>query len=434
MVFLKMHKKFFIETFGCQMNVHDSEKIAGVLSGEGYTAVNNPREAGLIVFNTCSIRQKAEQKFFSELGRMKSLKKRRPDLRIAVAGCIAQQQGKGILEKAPYVDYIFGPQNIHLLRDALLGQPPVIMDRDNPFIAENDLPVLRSVKGRAWVTVMYGCDNYCTYCIVPYTRGRERSRPSANVLREILELAKGGCREVTLLGQNVNSYRSDIDFPGILREIDSIEGIERIRFVTSHPRDLSERLISAMADLGKVCEHLHLPLQSGSSRVLERMGRGYSYGQYLSKVKKLREKVPGISLTADIIAGFPGETRSDHEQTVRALKEIEFDGIFAFKFSPRPGTTAASLDGRIDETTKAERLSEILEVQDMITLKLNNNLVNSIFDVLVEGYNGTEGSVLMGRTRGNKIVHFEGDGSVIGEIITVKVMKAHKHSLSGALA
>jgi len=433
MVLLKMHKKFFIETFGCQMNVHDSEKIAGVLSKEGYTPVDNPKEADLIVFNTCSIRQKAEQKFFSELGRMKSLKKRRPELRIAVAGCIAQQQGEGIFEKVPHVDYVFGPQNIHLLRDVLGSHPPVVMDQDNPSIAEKDLPVQRSEKGRAWVTIMYGCNNYCTYCIVPYTRGRERSRPSANILGEISELAEWGCKEVTLLGQNVNSYRSDLDFPGILKKIDSIEGIERIRFVTSHPRDLSEELISAIAELEKVCEHVHLPIQSGSSRVLELMNRGYSYEEFSRKVEKLREKVPGISLTTDIIAGFPGETLSDHEQTVKALNEIEFDGIFAFKFSQRPGTAAASMEGQLDEKIKAERLLEILKVQDIITLNINNKIMNSFLEVFVEGFNESGNPMLTGRTRTNKIVHFDGEASLIGKIITVKIEKAHKHSLSGII-
>jgi tRNA-2-methylthio-N6-dimethylallyladenosine synthase len=431
MVFLRMRKKFFIETFGCQMNFHDSEKIAGVLSREGYTPVDNPCEADLVVFNTCSIRQKAEQKFFSELGRMKRLKKRRPDLRIAIAGCIAQQQGEGILHKAPQVDYVFGPQNIHLFRDIIGGHSPVVVDQENPHIAEKDLPVQRSEKGRAWVTIMYGCDNYCTYCIVPYTRGREKSRPSANILGEISELADKGYKEVTLLGQNVNSYRSDLDFAGLLRKIDSIEGIERIRFVTSHPRDLSDQLISAIAELEKVCEHIHLPIQSGSSRVLELMNRGYSYGEFYRKVEKLREKVPTISLTTDIIAGFPGETLSDHEQTVKALKEIEFDGIFAFKFSQRPGTAAASMEGQLNEKIKAERLLEILQVQDIITLKLNNKLTQSVLHVFVEGFNKFGDPMLTGRTRTNKIVHFDGDASLIGTFITVRIEKAHKHSLSG---
>lgn len=431
MVFLKMPQRFYIETFGCQMNVHDSEKMAGVLSRKGYYPTDNPKEADIIIYNTCSIRDKAEQKFFSELGRIKSLKKEKPHVKIAVAGCIAQHLGKSVFSRAPYVDLVFGPQNIHLLTDLIQGDSRAVANEDNPAIADSDLPVLRKSGGRAWVSIMYGCNNFCSYCIVPYTRGRERSRPSGNVLKEISQLAENGFKEVTLLGQNVNSYHSDVDFPGLLRKIDPLEGIERIRFVTSHPRDLSDDLISAMDELDKICEHLHLPLQSGSAKILKRMNRGYSFDEYRKKIDTLRDRIKSLSLTTDIIAGFPGETEEDYKETIQALEDIRYDGIFAFKYSPRPGTAAALMDDCVDETIKAERLSVILEVQDRITFQLNKNLENSIQQILVEGPSEADDSMLTGRTRSNKIVHLRGEGSLIGQVIPVRIVEARKHSLFG---
>ncbi len=428
-----MSRKFYIDTFGCQMNMHDSEKMAGLLSEEGYSPVDNPGEADIIIFNTCSVREKAEQKFFSELGRIKSLKKKRPALKIGVAGCIAQAQGKKILKRAPHVDFVFGPQNIHLLHRLIDANASVIANADNPEIAETDLPVMRGAKGRAWVSVIYGCNNFCSYCIVPYTRGRERSRPSHNILEEIEDLAGKGFKEVTLLGQNVNSYLSDINFPSLLKKINSIRGIERVRFVTSHPRDLSNELISAMCSLDRVCEHIHLPLQSASDRILRLMNRGYLFDEYRRKVDMIRSMVKEISITTDIITGFPGETGADHADTLKALRDIEFDGIFAFKFSPRTGTKAALMENHIAEGVKSERLSEILEVQDKITLKLNKKFENSIQEILVEGFSETDKNFLTGRTRSNKIVNFKGDDSWRGRIIRVKIIEAKRHSLKGEL-
>ncbi len=424
-------KNFFIETFGCQMNVHDSEKISGILGREGYCAAGSPRDTDLIILNTCSIRHKAEQKFFSRLGRIKALKKKNPNLRIAVAGCIAQQKANEILRRAPYVDFVFGPQNIHLLGELLGGVARVAND-ENPLIAEMDLPVSRKSGGRAWVSIMYGCNNFCSYCIVPYTRGRERSRPLANILREITELAREGYKEVTLLGQNVNSYRSDVSFEELLRGVNDIHGIERIRFVTSHPRDLSDSLIEAISSLDKVCEHFHLPLQSGSTRILGLMNRGYSYDEYRRKIDKLRDGVAGISITTDIITGFPGERDDDHRLTVEALKSLGYDGIFAFKFSPREGTEASRFDAQVPNTLKSERISEILEVQDNITLKLNKGLEGSVQEVLVEGSDETNGKMLNGRTRSNKVVNFRGI-SPAGSILSVRIIRARKHSLDGEM-
>lgn len=415
------------------MNVHDSEKIAGVLSQEGLSMTTNPKEADVIIFNTCSIRKKAEQKFFSELGRIKHLKRKKPDLKIAVAGCIAQHRGEEIFKRASHVDIVFGPQNIHRLKELLMSQGNAIANEDNPDVAEIDLPVLRRDQGRAWVSIMYGCDNFCSYCVVPYTRGREKSRPSENIIKEIKELAEQGFREITLLGQNVNSYKSSLDFPGLLRAINSIDGIERIRFVTSHPKDLSIELITAIRDLDKVCEHIHLPLQSGSSKILKLMNRGYDYDEYKRKVDLLRKEVEGIAITTDIIAGFPGETEEDHAHTINALRDIEYDGIFAFKYSPREGTVASKMEGQLDDETKQRRLQEILDIQDSITLKINKKLEGSIQDVLIEGKSETNPSMLTGRTRTNKIVNFRAGEYYAGMIIPVRIIEAKRHSLLGEI-
>ncbi|GAB4389725.1 MAG: tRNA (N6-isopentenyl adenosine(37)-C2)-methylthiotransferase MiaB [Thermodesulfovibrionales bacterium] len=429
-------KKYSIRTFGCQMNKHDSEKMAGILEAGGLAATEDRRDADIIIFNTCSVREKAEQKFLSELGKLKALKRQRPGLKVAVAGCIAQQMGEDLLKRAPHVDYVIGPQNLHLLGDLAEGSAPGprVATEDNPMLAEVELPAARREKSRAWVSIMYGCDNFCTYCIVPYTRGRERSRPSRSVVEEIKVLASRGCREVTLLGQNVNSYRSDTDFPELLEKIDALEGVERIRFVTSHPRDLSDALVEAMAGLPKVCEHLHLPLQSGSTRVLGMMNRGYTFEKYMERVERLREKVPGIAITTDIIAGFPSETEEDHRQTVMALERIEFDGIFAFRYSPRPGTRATGFEGQLAEDIKLRRLQEILALQDDITLRKNKLLEGTAAEVLVEGPSETDPTRLTGRTRTNKIVNFPSrPGLAEGDTVQVLIVSAMRHSLEGSL-
>jgi tRNA-2-methylthio-N6-dimethylallyladenosine synthase len=423
-------KKAYIKTYGCQMNVHDSEKMAGVLLKEGFAMTEDQREADVVIYNTCSIREKAEQKFLSDLGRTRRLKLKRPEMKIAVAGCVAQQRGRALLRQAPHVDYVLGPQNISAVGEMVRGGQAVALE-DNPLIAERELPALRKEGKRAWVAIMYGCDNYCSYCVVPHTRGRERSRPSESIVREVRALAGEGFPEVTLLGQNVNSYRSDVEFPGLLRKLNGVEGIERIRFVTSHPRDLSDGLVEAMAALDSVCEHIHLPLQSGSTRVLAAMNRGYTRDEYMEKIRRLRGQVPGIAITSDIIAGFPGEGDEDHRDTVSTLREIEYDGIFAFRFSPRPGTKAAGIEEQLPETVKQERLKEILDVQDEITLKRNRPLVGTEAEILVEGPSDT-GGLLTGRTRTNKIVNFEGQSVLVGRLVRVRIIEAKRHSLLGA--
>jgi len=423
-------KKFYITTFGCQMNLHDSEKMAGILIQKGYSPAENRSEADIIIFNTCSIRQKAEQKFMSEIGKLKSLKRKRPSLKIAVTGCIAEQRGEDILKKASHVDHIIGTRNIHLIGDAVSSFEHIVAVGDNPNVPYDSLPQMRTDRVRAWVSIMYGCNNFCSYCIVPYTRGREVSRHSDSIIKEMISLSEKGYKEVTLLGQNVNSYRSDCDFSTLLERINKIDGIERIRFVTSHPRDLSEKLIDAISGLEKLCEHIHLPLQSGSTRILGLMNRGYSYSEYIEKIEKLRKKIPDIAITTDIIAGFPQETEKDHKATVNALKEIEYDGIFAFKYSPRPGTLAQKMDGQLEDDIKSKRLKEILEVQDEITYRKNKALEGRILEVLVEGPSESDPNKLTGRTRTNKIVNWRG-GQSEGQIINIEITEGKRHSLEG---
>lgn len=425
------------------MNFHDSEKMAGILSKQGFKETPEQGEADVIIFNTCSIREKAEQKFLSELGRLKKLKRIRPELKIAVAGCIAQQMGGELFKKAPMVDYLIGPQNIDKIKEVLLKEDRAAILEENPALAKEELPALRKDKPRAWVSIMFGCNNFCSYCIVPYTRGREVSRPSASIVREVQALASEGFKEVTLLGQNVNSYFNDTGFTGLLRKLHDINGLERIRFVTSHPRDLSDELMDTMAEFSgqKLCEHIHLPLQSGSDTVLRSMNRRYAYSQYLEKVRKLKDKIPQLAITTDIIAGFPGESEIDHQKTLSALNEIRYDGIFAFKYSPRPGTRASDFDRQIPEKTKNQRLTEILQLQDEITSEKNKALEGTFQQVLVEGlseHNGanpldSEEKQLTGRTRTNKAVNFEGPLSLTGEIVTVRIIEGKRHSLKAEL-
>ncbi|MGC2064013.1 MAG: tRNA (N6-isopentenyl adenosine(37)-C2)-methylthiotransferase MiaB [Thermodesulfovibrionales bacterium] len=424
-----MEKNVYIYTYGCQMNVHDSEKMIGVLSQGGYKAVSSPDEADLIIFNTCAIRAKAEQKFFSQLGRTKSLKKKKKDLLIAVAGCVAQDTQQKIFRRAPYVDMVIGPQNINSLNDLLL-QGRKLSVEENPGLAETEFPAARESRFRAWVAIMYGCNNFCSYCIVPYTRGREISRPSGSVVAEILDLHERGYKEVTLLGQNVNSYRSDTDFPGLLRKIDAT-GMARVRFMTSHPRDMSPELIDALAELPSVCEHIHLPVQSGSDRILDLMNRGYTFSDYREKIEILRARIPGIAVTGDIIVGFPGETDEDYQLTLDAIKEIEYDGLFAFKYSKREGTKACSLNNQVPEPVKTERLNNLLKIQEEITERRNRHLEGAVLEVLIEGPAATDPAFLTGRSRANKIVTIPDNGEREGEIVNIRVTRTRMHSLEG---
>ena len=411
------------------MNIHDSEKMLGLLSENGYSPTENPESADLIIFNTCAIREKAEQKFYSQLGRAKILKEKNKDLKIAVAGCVAQDAKTKIFQRAPFVDYILGPQNIYMLNDLLLKKQ-CIATEENHSIELNEFTTKRQNDLKAWVSIMYGCNNFCSYCIVPYTRGREVSRPSSSIISEIRELARKGYQEVTLLGQNVNSYRSDIGFVELLKQIDAIN-IKRVRFVTSHPRDFSVDLTNAISDLPSLCEHIHLPIQSGSDSILMSMNRGYSYKEYIKKIELLRNRIPNIAITTDIIVGFPGETDEDYLDTVKALKEIRYDGIFAFKYSKRKGTKACEMSGQIPDHIKVERLAGILSLQEDITYKKNKELEGTVLEVMIEGPSETDINMLSGRTRTNKIVTIQNSSEINGSFVFVRIERARHHSLNG---
>jgi tRNA-2-methylthio-N6-dimethylallyladenosine synthase len=432
-------KSYHIITFGCQMNEHDSERMAGILESQGYAPAAGPDDADMVILNTCSIREKAEQKFYSELGRLARLKTGVGRKRtIAVAGCIAQQEGARLISRTPAVDLVIGPSDLARLEgltDRLnaTGQP-VVETGGDPEYHHRLVPVSRRDGLKAWVSIMYGCDNFCTYCVVPHLRGRERSRPASDIVGEIRALAGRGYREVTLLGQNVNSYGKGLaegtTFPGLLRMVNDVEGIERIRFVSSHPRDLSVDLIAAIKDLPKVCEALHLPVQSGSDRILKAMNRRYTAAEYRGKVERLRRAVPDIVLTTDIITGFPGEGDDDFDATLRLLRDIEYDGIFAFKYSRRPGTAALALDDHVPEAVKDERLSKVFELQHPITAGKNDKHVGTIQEILVDG-KSKKGDALSGRTRGNKVVNFPGSDALIGSTVSVHILSAGQNSLTG---
>ena len=431
-------KSFHIITFGCQMNEHDSERMTGMLEAQGCASTNDAMTADMIILNTCSIREKAEQKFFSELGRLKKLKDDHPGLMIAVAGCIAQQEGPKILSRAPYVDMIFGPSDIARLPDMVRRKrssaTPVIDTSGDAEYHRKNMPATRVDKLKAWVSIMYGCDNFCTYCVVPYLRGRERSRTPEDIINEIGGLARQGYKEVTLLGQNVNSYGKGLkcgaNFPALLHRINDGTDIMRIRFVTSHPRDLSGGLIAAIRDLPKVCESIHLPVQSGSDNILTSMNRKYTRGGYLDNINKLRQAVPKIALTSDIIVGFPGETEQDFQMTMKLLEEAEFDSLFAFKYSKRPGTAALKLSDHLPEQVKEDRLARVLELQKTLSSRKNRNHIGTIQEILVDGCS-KKGGMLSGRTRGNKTVNVEAPVARIGSFMHVRITSVGESSLSG---
>jgi len=424
------------------MNVHDSRQMAQILSDAGYVETDEADTADIIIVNTCSVREKAAQKAYSQLGRLKRLRKKRPGLIIAVAGCLAQEHGAGFFRKAPYLDLVVGTHNIHRL-PAMLEE---ISSTRSPGVDTSFHDSIRSLGIRtlppegevsAYVTIMQGCNNFCSYCIVPYVRGREESRTSGDILDEIRFLADNGVREITLLGQNVNSYGSTLsgntDFPALLREIHKIQGIERIRFTTSHPKDLSERLADCFADLDTLCEHIHLPVQSGSDDVLKKMKRGYTAGEYLKKIEMLKRANPDISITSDIIVGFPGETDSDFQKTIDLMKEVRFDNTFSFKYSDRDGTASKEYDKKVEETIKSKRLTELQALQESHSIEKNRSLEGSAEDVLIEGISKNSSADVTGRTRSNKIVNLAGNADLSGETVHVKIVQAYMHSLRGEL-
>ena len=435
-------KKIFIKTFGCQMNEYDSERMLALVREE-YKPCENPEEADLILINTCSVRAKAEAKVYSFVGRFKHLKERNPRLVIGVTGCVAQQEGGRLIKRLPHVDFVLGPQNIYRLPEVLErvlgGKGPVVLtEMQEGFkpplvvaVPEGDRPV------KAQVTIMQGCDNFCSYCVVPYVRGREVSRPPEDILREIECLVSQGVREVTLLGQNVNSYGEKEKgypcFAELIRMIAEIPGLWRIRFTTSHPKDLGEDLMQAFSEVEKLCEHLHLPVQSGSDRILKLMNRGYSRKEYLKKVEKLREICPEIALTTDIIVGFPGETEEDFKATLSLLEEVRFDEIFSFKYSDRPYTRAREFSDKIPEEVKSERLVRVHELQGRITEEINRSYIGRKVEVLVEGPSQTRPELFTGRTRTHHVVNFRAPQGLDlqGALVYVLIKEVGKHSLRG---
>ncbi len=441
-----MAGKLYIRTFGCQMNEYDSAKIADVLGAEGLVGTDVPEDADVIVFNTCSVREKAQEKVFSDLGRVRQLKNGRPDLLIAVGGCVASQEGAGIVDRAPYVDVVFGPQTLHRLpaliaRRRESGRPQV--DISFPEIEKFDhLPAPRVDGVTAFVSIMEGCSKYCSFCVVPYTRGEEFSRPLDDVLTEVAGLADGGVREVTLLGQNVNAWRGTLgdgasresaDFALLLEYVSEIPGIERIRYTTSHPREFTQRLIDCHARLPKLVNHVHLPVQSGSDRVLSAMKRGYSCLEYRSIVRRLRAARPDVSISSDFIVGFPGETAQDFDATMRLIDDVGFDDSFSFVYSARPGTPAADLS---DDTPQAEKLERLQRLQRRVqenASRISQAMVGTRQPVLVEGPSRRDRAEWCGRTGNHRMVNVAGDAPPAGRMVEVTIVEALSHSLRGEI-
>ena len=430
-----MDKKLKILTYGCQMNVADSERMAGLLKKIGYTLTEDANAADLILINTCCVRATAEDKVFGQIGRFKALKREKPSLILGVTGCMAQKEGANLIKRAPHVDFVLGTgQNSEVARvvQTLERERKHFVDVSN---VSGEIPTevfpLRGGKVSTFVPIMYGCNNFCTYCIVPYVRGRERSREPEEIFAEVRQAVAEGFKEITLLGQNVNSYSGGMSFAELLTAVDKISGVERLRFMTSHPKDLSNELIAAIAGGKNICEHIHLPVQYGSDKILQRMNRVYTVEKYLRLVEKIRAAIPNVSLTTDLIVGFPGETEETFQETLEFLRAVKFDAAFTFIYSKRSGTPAATFENQIDDETKHRRLSELMTVQNEISLKKNSALIDSVVEVLVEGASKTDEKIFTGRTRSNKIVLFAHGVEQVGELINVKISHAQTWLLKG---
>jgi tRNA-2-methylthio-N6-dimethylallyladenosine synthase len=437
-------RRFHIRTFGCQMNEHDSERIAGLLAAEGMQHTDDLEQADVVVLNTCCIRENADNKLYGHLGRLKGLKERRPDLQIAVGGCLAQKDRDVIVERAGHVDVVFGTHNLAhapaLLERARIEGPVVeILEEHEAY--PSALPARRDVAHSAWVTIQIGCDNSCTFCIVPIVRGREVSRRLGDIVREVEELAGDGVTEVTLLGQNVNSYGRDLGegqyaprFADLLRAIDAVDGIRRIRYTSPHPKDLRPETVAAMAECEAVCEHLHLPLQAGSDRTLARMHRGYTAERYLAKLAAAREAIPELAVTTDLIVGFPGETEDDFRHTLEVVDQAQYDAAYTFVFSPRPGTPAADMtEDFVPPDQAQDRMRRLVELVERHALRHHEGRVGRVEEVLVDGPSKKDPAVLSGRTRQNKLVHFaatDGPG-MVGALVDVRITDAAPHWLRG---
>ena len=437
-------KLFFIQTYGCQMNEEDSEKLSGMLKRMGYESTENRDEASIIIFNTCCVRENAENKVYGNLGALKKQKEKNPDLVIGICGCMMQQKGMAdeILKRFPYVNIIFGTHNSYKFPEYLNRvrtegvQIKEIVDKETEIV--EGIPVDRKSDIKGFVTIMYGCNNFCTYCIVPYVRGRERSRKPEDIINEVKEMVANGYKEVTLLGQNVNSYgkglEENIDFAALLRKVNEIEGLERIRFMTSHPKDLTLDVVYAIRDCDKVCEQIHLPVQSGSNRILKEMNRHYTKEQYLELAKEIRKEIPDVTFSTDIIVGFPGETEEDFNETLELAREIQYDAAFTFIYSRRNHTPADQMENQIADEVKHERFNRLVEVVNGGIAKGNKEAEGKIYEVLVEGRSKNDESKLTGRTRNGRLVNFEGGEELIGQLVNVNITKANSFSLIGEVA
>ncbi|HJE82730.1 tRNA (N6-isopentenyl adenosine(37)-C2)-methylthiotransferase MiaB [Megasphaera stantonii] len=435
------NKFYFLLTYGCQMNESDSERYAGQLESLGYRRTEDMDMADVILLNTCCVRETAEGKILGKIGELKHIKQHNPNLIIAVTGCMAQEWQDRLFERAPHIDLVIGTHNIHKLielireRQATSGH---YLEADMTVPAFHDLPTKRFQKFFAWVPIMNGCNKFCTYCIVPYVRGREVSRPIADIVREIEEIAKEGYKEITLLGQNVNSYGLDLkdgtDFSSLLQAVDRIDGIERVRYMTSHPKDMTFAMIDAIADSKKVVNHMHLPIQSGSDELLKKMNRGYTVDQYMELVEYARKRIPDLVLTTDIIVGFPGETEEMFCQTLDLLKRVQYDMAYTFIYSPRTGTPAAKMDHQIPQEEKSRRLQRLMDVQNVYSLQLNQAMEHKEYEVIVEGPTKNDENHWFGRTTGNKMIIWEHDGSAaVGDTVKVAVDKGQTWVLKGHL-
>lgn len=435
------NKFYFLLTYGCQMNESDSERYAGQLESLGYRRTEDMDMADVVLLNTCCVRETAEGKILGKIGELKHVKQHNPNLIIAVAGCMAQEWQDRLFERAPHIDLVIGTHNIHKLielireRQAKSGH---YLEADMTVPAFHDLPTKRFQKFFAWVPIMNGCNKFCTYCIVPYVRGREVSRPIADIVREIEEIAKEGYKEITLLGQNVNSYGLDLkdgtDFSALLQAVDRIDGIERVRYMTSHPKDMTFAMIDAIADSRKVVNHMHLPIQSGSDELLKKMNRGYTVDQYMELVEYARKRIPDLVLTTDIIVGFPGETEEMFCQTLDLLKRVQYDMAYTFIYSPRTGTPAAKMEHQVPQEEKSRRLQSLMDVQNVYSLQLNQAMEHKEYEVIVEGPTKNDENHWFGRTTGNKMIIWEHDGSAaVGDTVKVAVDKGQTWVLKGHL-
>lgn len=429
------------ETYGCQQNENDTERIRGILKESGFEFCDKAENADLVIYNTCAVRENAEQKVFGRLGILKHIKESKPELIIGLCGCMVQQEHitEKIKKVHPQVDLIFGTHALYTLPELLYNviqnkKRVVSIESSDGLIAE-DMPILRDSSNKAWVSVMYGCNNFCTYCIVPYVRGRERSRKPEAVIAEVKKLAENGVSEICLLGQNVNSYgkdlEEDVDFSDLLKAVAEIDGVERIRFMTSHPKDLKDKLIDTISQCDKICKQLHLPFQAGSDKVLRDMNRCYTKEEYLEKIDKVRKKIPDIALTTDVIVGFPTESREDFEETLDVLRKARFDQIFSFIYSKREGTPAAKMDFVLTEEQIHENFDRLLEVQNEISKQKNDEYLGRVERVLAEGVSRTDENMLTGRTDTSKIVNFKGNKELIGKYVNVRITEAHTWSLNG---